>query len=97
MCKFIPIEPERDEHFDSMHYQLTIGQQCGYPPCCVASFIAMVQTSGNPSAQQTLVSNGSGFIPCEFHTTAIIVKAVTLEDLIHGRDPEIEAFPNMPV
>lgn len=53
----------------------------------------MVQTSGEPTAQQKLVSNGSGFIPCAFHTTAIIVKAVTLESLIEGRDPQFEPFP----
>lgn len=66
------------------------GKILGYPNCCIKSFC-----NGRRTKEQTDVGLlGHGFIPCQKHALQIVAGSLKIEDLIHGRDPELPPFPD---
>lgn len=65
----------------------------GYPNCCIKEF-HQILLEEDPIIKEELkerkklnylVSNNSGFIPCDYHTTKIINNEIKLEDIIQNR------------
>lgn len=75
-----------------MNYWEFVGQQLGYPKCCISEFINNLTNGIYPSNIQKEASRGTGFIPCTSHAIQIINKEIKLEDLIQNRKVD-KLFP----
>ena len=66
-----------------------LGISLGYPQCCVFEFIDDCNNGIAPAASRGINGNGSGFIPCAFHSRLVDNKTMTLSELIDTdkRDP----------
>lgn len=62
------------------------GDFFGYPRCCSKDFALVMLTGAvTKSPYQSAVGEGTGFIPCNYHSILILEKIITLESLITNR------------
>jgi hypothetical protein len=70
------------------------GKYYGYPDCCIREFHTVLRAGCKEKRRKLkqkkeinyLVSNGSGFIPCDMHAMKIYKKEIALSELIKDRE-----------
>lgn len=69
-----------------MTHWRAMGEHLGYPPCCVAEFVRLIEQGRMPGQIAGRGPwSGTGFIPCSTHRAQIRNHEVTVESLIANR------------
>lgn len=77
------------------------GKELGYPNCCIKEFcdqppaLLKIATKADKIRYKAACVNGQfkGFIPCLSHAKQINKGEITLDALIHNRNPDFKPFP----
>jgi hypothetical protein len=74
--------------------KIKLGVYYGYPQCCIDNFVHKIMNCCDRDRKTIkvlfklnfMVSENSGFVPCNEHTSQIIKKKCTLKHLIANRE-----------